>query len=306
MAQLFVPLSGSFGKIAGSGFNTYGESLDRPVWKGAELGFLTSFPDVWGAVAEAEFHDWIIGVHNPLFVEGGPAWCRYFDPDGAVRERALETTQAAAQGAHHIGARYLLVHFPWPGLQEPGRDYKALGWYYNTPLIAQTYWPEQKVYEMSRRAFERFARIQEQESLKIVLEIDGPNPYFFDGEMYDRLFTEFPELSLCQDTGRLGLLARTHGQDPLALCQRWLPWTRHLHLHTSQWMDDGTFRNHIPTNGSHTADRWPAVTPAADMARMVVAAQPRCTVVLEHDPKMVTPAELEEAHTWAAALGEGE
>lgn len=302
MAQLFVPLSGRFGKAAGSGFNTYGEKLDRPQFHGAEIGMCETFPDVLGAVAEAEFHDWIIGVHHPLYLEGGPPWCRFLDPDPAQRQRALDLAASAAQGAHQIGGRYILFHFPWPALQVSGSDYRTHGWYFNAPPVPAEAWPQERLYDVSRAIFERLARIQDAESIKVVLEIDGPNPYFFDGELYSRLFEEYPSLSLCQDTGRLGLLARTHGQDPLALCRRWLPWTRYLHLHTSRWDADGRFYNHLPTNESHTAQGWPHVTPAADMARLVVAAQPRCTISLEHDPRGVSPAELERSHAWAVEL----
>lgn len=305
MAQLFIPLHGAYRTVTGSGVNTYGESLERPLWRGAEIGMLGSFPDVLGAVSESEYYDWNIGVHHPLYKEGGPEWCRFLDPDPAVREAALETAAASAQAAHHLGVRYILFHYPWPGVQAPGANFGDLGWYFTTPLVDLTEWPEAKLYEWSRRCFERFAEIQARELIKVVLEIDGPNPYFFDGELYSRLFEEYPELSLCVDTGRLGLLARTHGQDPLALTRRWLPWTRHLHLSTSMWDEAGRFANHSPTTVAHTVERWPHITPAADIARMVVAAQPRATIVLEHNPKAVSPEELEEAHAFAASLVEG-
>ncbi|HYF92857.1 MAG TPA: TIM barrel protein [Symbiobacteriaceae bacterium] len=306
MAQLFVPLSGGFQKIAGSGFNAYGENLDRPQWQGCEIGFCNTFPDVLGAVSEAEFHDWIIGVHHPLFLEKGPPWCSFLDPDPAARQHALDVAATSAVAAHHLGARYILFHFPWPYLQVPGMDYRQLGWYFTQPEAARLEdWPEAKLYDVSRRVFEHLAGVQAKEQIRVVFEIDGPNPYYFDGEMYTRLFEEFPDLSLCVDTGRLGLLARTHGQDPLALVRRWLPWTRHLHLHTSL-VEGDKYVSHVPTDGSHTIDRWPAVTPAADIARMVVAAQPRCTVVLEHNPQAVPPDQLERCHAWASALVKGE
>lgn len=302
MAQLFVPLTGPFGKAAGSGLNTCGENLDRTAWRGAELGFLDTFADVWGAVSEAEFHEWIIGVHHPLYQQGGPAWCRFFDRDPAVREQALEQAASSAQSARRIGARYILFHFPWPGFAAEGVDYACLGWHGTDRREDLSEWTESALFEVSLRAFEHLAQVQDRQEIGVVLELDGPNPYFFAGEMYSRLFARYPDLSLCIDTGRLGLLARTHGQDPLELCRRWLPWARHLHLHTSMWDEQGRFKNHLPTSGSHRADRWPQVTPAADMAEMVLAAQPRCTVVLEHDPRSVTPAELETAHAWAGAL----
>lgn len=304
MAQLFVPLHGAFGRVAGSGVNTYGESLERPHWEGAEIGLCDAFPDVLGAVAEAEYYEWVIGVHHPTHREGGPAWCRFLDPDRSVRTEALEIAWTAAQAAHRLGARYILFHFPWPALQMPGVDYAALGWEFrDAEPVPWDAWPrEAELYDWSRRCFDRLAELQERERIRVVLEIDGPNPYFFDDDLYSRLFEEFPELSLCIDTGRLGLLARTHGQDPVALAARWLPWARHLHLHTSLWDEQGRFRSHVPTSGRHTRNLWPAVTPAADIARMVVEAHPRAVVVLEHDPGAVSPEELEACHEWAAAL----
>ncbi len=302
MAQLFVPIQGAFKALTGLGFNPHGESLERPEWRGAEIGLLDTFPDVWGAVSEAEFHDWIIGVHHPLYKEGGPEWCRFFDRDPAVRAHALDQAASAAQGAHHVGARYILMHFPWPGFQLEGRDLRAEGWYFSMPLQENAQWSRDEVYEVSKAAFERFAQIQETEKIKVVLEIDGPNPYFFEDDLYPRLFEQYPDLSLCVDTGRLGLLARTHGRNPVEMLKPWLPWTRHLHLSTSLWDEQGKFHNHIPTNRTHTVDKWPNITPAADLARMVVEAQPRAIVVLEHNPKAVSPQELEEAHAWAAEL----
>ena len=297
MAQLFVPLAGAFQKVAGSGFNTYGENLDRPQWQGCEIGFCDTFPDVLGAVAEAEFHDWIIGVHHPLFLEKGPPWARFLHPDVAAREEALKVAATSAVAAHHLGARYILYHYPWPYVQVPGADYRRDGWYFTEPqgeLLAD--WPEAKMYEVSRRVFERMAEVQEKEKIRIIFEIDGPNPYFFDGEMYTRLFEEFPDLSLCVDTGRLSFLARTHGQDPLALAKRWLPWTRHLHLSAARWDENGKVANHIPVAPTDMA---------AEVARMVVAAQPRAIIVMEHNPLTVTPDELERTHDWVSTLAKG-
>ena len=304
MPQLFVPLTGAFKAVAGSGFNTFGENLDRPQWQGAEIGQLATFPDLWGAVSEAEFHDWIIGVHHPLYIEGGHRWVTFFHKDRTALEESLAVAESAAQEAHHIGARYILFHFPWPGFQMPGVDHAAQGWHFAffEELVDAAEWSEAETYEVSRRIFERLSEIQAKERIKIVLEQDGPNPHFFAGDLYGRLFSEFPDLSLCLDTGRLGLLAKTHGQDPLELTRRWLPWIRHLHLHTSLWEPEGRFQSHIPTTAAHTAERWPAVTPAADIARMVVEAQPRCQIVLEHNPGAVSPEELEAAHEFARSL----
>lgn len=294
MAQLFVPLTGAFQRVAGSGVSPEGENLDRPHWSGAELSGLDSLRDVWAAVSEAEFHDWVLGVRHPLYYKDGPGRCQFLDPDPAMRRLSLDIATTAAEAAHHLGVRYIVFPFPFP---DPPADA-------GTPEQADPLadWTEQAVYEVSRAAFAHLAALQERERIRVALELNAPSPHFCGGELVSRLFGEFPDLSLCVDTARLGLMARRCGQDPLELIRKWLPWIRYLHLHTSQWDEDGGYRERIPTNGTHTAERWPRVTPAADMARLVIKAQPRCAVVLRHDPRSVTPAELEEAHRWAAAL----
>jgi sugar phosphate isomerase/epimerase len=199
----------------------------------------------------------------------------------------------SATAAHHLGARYILFHFPWPYLSMPGRRYEDDGWYFTYAGSAGSAWTEAAMYEASRRVFDRLAEVQAKEAIKIVFEIDGPNPYFFDGDMYTRLFEEFPDLSLCVDTGRLILLGKTHRQDPVALAKRWLPWTHHLHLHDAFWDENGQYHNHVPVSGTG---------PAAEIARLVVAAQPRANVVVEHDPRKVSPEALEASHNWIVDL----
>ncbi|HEY8347759.1 MAG TPA: TIM barrel protein [Symbiobacteriaceae bacterium] len=302
MALLFVPLTGAFQQAAGSGLSTLGENLDRPHWSGAELSGLDSLRDVWGAVSEAEFHDWILGVRHPLYIKEGPAPCRFLDRDPAERKLALDIATTAAEAAHHLGARYIVFPFPFPGPVGAGAE----GGAHQPPDAGGpdglADWTEEAVYEASRQAFAHLAELQERERIQIALELSGLTRHFLDGDILSRLFGEFPDLSLCIDTGRLGLLARSWGQDPLELTKRWLPWTRYLHLHTSLWEEDGSYRDRIPTNGTHSTALWPRVTPAADIARLVTEAQPRCSVVLWHDPRAVTAGELEEAHRWAAAM----
>lgn len=197
MRLAFVPLTGPMQRLAGSGFNAAHEDLERPIWRGAELSELDAFPDVLGAVSEAEYHDWIIGVRHPLFLQNGPGPLRFFDPDPEIRQEALRLAASAAQQAHHLGARFIIFPFPAPG---NGDDSAEEG-----PKVA---------------AF--LAELQEREAIQIALMPDGP--YHLDEELFER----FPQLSLCLDTERL---ATFPGHDPLELARRWAPWTRYLRLH---------------------------------------------------------------------------
>ncbi|MHB9144946.1 MAG: TIM barrel protein [Symbiobacteriia bacterium] len=286
-----MPLRGGFGPLAGSGRNEQGEDLEWPAWQGAEIGFHDTYGDVLGAVPEAEARDWNIGVHHPLYQGYLPPWLPFLDPDAAVRQAALEQAAAAADSAHGVGGRYIVFHYPWPALLEPGREYP--GWRLLDRPGSLADWTAKQVYDVSRKAFDHLANLQEQAHIRIALEIDGPNRYFYEDDLYTRLLTEFPTLSLCQDTGRLMILAETHGFDPLAMSRRWHPWTRYVHLHSGRWLPDGRFQVHLPTLPED---------PEAEIARGVVAAQPKTVVVLEHDIRLVTKEHSERSHRFAAEL----
>lgn len=291
MAQLFVPLRGGFGTLAGSGRNEQGEDLEWPAWRGAEIGFHETYGDVLGAVPEAEARDWNIGIHHPLYKGFLPMYLRFTDRAAARRRAALEQAAAAADSGHQVGGRYIVFHYPFPALAEPGRDYP--GWRLAEAPDSLDDWTAQSLLEVSRRAFDFLANLQEEAHIRIALEPDGPNRLLYEGDLVGRLFEEFPSLSICQDTARLRLIAETHGFDALAVSERWLPWTRYAHLHSGRWTADGRFQTHLPTL-PHDLE--------AEMARRIVAAQSKATVVLEHDIRLVSREHSDESHRFAAEL----
>jgi sugar phosphate isomerase/epimerase len=301
MQLTFVPLTGPMQRLAGSGYNVHQESLDRETWQGAELSHLDAFPDVLGAVSEAEFHDWIIGVRHPLFLQNGPGPIRFFDPDPLVRADALQLAASAAQQAHHLGARFIIFPFPAPAF---GRIDTLLQAQPNggDGAIDEWAWNDDSLRTEALRVAEFLAALQAKEQIKIALMPDGPNPFFYEGEIFRALFERFPELSLCLDTGKLGLLSRWHERDPLELTRRWLPWTRYLRLHGARWTPDG-YVQHLPVTGEETPDRQPDLVPVAEIARMLTAAQPDLTVILDWRP--TDDATLEAAHHYIAALLRG-
>lgn len=291
MAQLFIPLQGAFGRLAGSGRNETGEDLEWPAWRGAEIGWHDTYGDVLGAVPEVEARDWNIGVHHPLYQGFLPPWLPFLDREAAVRRASLDQAAAAADSAHQVGARYILFHFPWPALLEVGQDYP--GWRLPEAPGSLEDWTADRLLDASRLVFDFLANLQERAHIRIVLEVDGPNRFFFQDDLYSRLFHEFPALSLCQDTGRMTLLAKTHGFDALEMSRRWLPWTRYVHLHSGRWTADGRYQAHLPTLPGD---------PEAELARQIVTAQQKATVVLEHDIRLVSREHSEASHRFAAEL----
>lgn len=291
MAQLFVPLHGGFGPLAGSGRNLQGEDLEWHGWRGAEIGLHGSYADVLGAVPEAEARDWNIGVRHPLYRGFLPERLAFLDAAQEGREAALVQAEAAADSAHQVGARYLIFPFPWPALVEPGASYP--GWDLPQDVGSLRDWTADTLYQAGQAVVSHLAALQDRAHIRLALELSGPNRLFYEHDLFSRLFREFSSLSLCLDTARLQLLAQTHGFDALEMARRWLPWTRYLRLHSGRRLADGGFQDHLPTLPDD---------PEAQVAREVVAAQEKVTVVLDHDPRLVTAQHMEAAHRFAAGL----
>jgi len=300
--RVFIPITGRLIWPESPGLsprNSFGESLDRE-WHGAELGFFESERSAAEALTEVRCRGWAVGVHWPLVFKD-PQQPRWFDSGAAVRQAGLDEATEAVRVAAGAGADYVLFHFPWPGLLEDGVDYFAQGWYFTTPPVAEADWPPAATVAWADEVLGRLDESGRAAGVEVVLELDGPSRLFYagppEGDVLTRLMQGRPGLGLCLDTGRLSLLALTHGQEPLALARRWYRRTSHLHLHAANWRDH---LNHVPVSPDHRAsDGW---APAADIARELASARLGLRLVLEHSPSLATPEELEATHHWVRNL----
>lgn len=290
MTLLFVPIHGHYD---GGEETAYGESLDTAAWDGAEVGLLDGLPSLLAAVAAAEAKDWLLGVHWPVVrAPGQPVHLPLLHPDPEERRRALQAAAGAMDQARQVGARYILFHFPVPAVQPAGAD--LAGWRHSPPPVAP--WPGAA--GAARAACAGLAEASARTGVEVVLEVDGPHPEFYTGDLWERLLDEFPALTLCVDTGRLERIARAHGLDGAALARRLLPRCRHLHLYECR-RDAGESR--VPALPGHTrAGGW--IGAAALAADWAPAAGRRARLVPEHDPRKLPPASLAAHRQWLQSL----
>lgn len=254
------------------------------------------------ALAEVARRGWSFGIHYPLVQKHAWDWAPFwFHPSGRGRAAALRAACRALQEAADLGAAYILFHFPWPALLDPGIDYPSAGW--KIPPVSQdaSLWPRERLKQVSENVLAVLAEAGRRSGIGVVLEPDGPNSLFFPRPTEPDLFTELlhghPDLALCIDTGRFDLLARQHGGDPLEYVRRWLPSARHLHLHGANW---DLRQNHLPPLPEH-ADQ-PRFAPAVAMARLVLSAHPQARIVMETNAAPYAPSERERSLRYCAEL----
>lgn len=289
MALLFVPIHGHYD---GGEENEHGETLETGRWDGAEVGLLDGLPSLLAAVAATEAKDWMLGIHHPVIRRPGqPVHLSLLHPDPAERRQALQAAVAAMQTAKQVAARYILFHFPVPAVATAGAD-PALWRHSPAPVPA---------WDAAAAARESLAALSEaaaREGIEVVLEIDGPHAAFYAGDLWERLLDAHPQFTFCVDTGRLELLALTHGLDGPALAERLLPRCRHLHLHECRWAAGVQRVPALP--GQERAAGW--IGAAARAEAWVGAAGRRARIVPEHDPRMLGPADLAAHRQWLREL----
>lgn len=287
MARILVPIGGAYD---GGEVTPAGERLDLE-WDGAELGGLDSLAHFWAAVATVEAKDWIWGARFPL-VRGGPAALALLHPDAAVRRQAVAAAEAAVREAGAAGARYIVFPFPAPGVAVPaagGADAAA-----PIPLLPAEAWPDAgAVWAATREVVAALAEVQARTEVQVVLGAAGPHPAFYQGDLWDRLWEAYPDLTLAVDLAGLPALAASHGLAAADLARRLLPRCNHLYLAEARW-PGGPFG--VPAHPDRRAEEgWLG---AAALAAEWAAGRRRARVVLAHSPA-AAPAEREAAHAWA-------
>jgi sugar phosphate isomerase/epimerase len=302
LARLLAPIQGRLVRQGGRLTTPYGHDLESPLWAGAEIGFLESREAAGEAAAETLRRGWILGVHYPLVQAHAWDWAPFWlAPQGPERQAARRAALAAMAQAKELGASYILFHYPWPALVDRAVPYESLGWKIPPTAQDERLWPRERLAGVSEEIFAELEGASRALRLRVVLELDGPNGVWFDPaprrDLCAALFAAHADLDLCLDTGRLGLLARQHGGDPLGYTRRWLDFTRHVHLHGACWERR---QNHLPPLPEHEGDG--NYTPAAAIARLVLRAHPETLTVLETDPRGRSAEEAERSMRYCAGL----
>lgn len=294
MALLFLTIRGRYG---GEDVQQDGLALGAG-WDGAEIGLLEDIASFWAAVAAAEAHEWIVGVHYPAVRAAAPRQPRLLDPQRDVRRQELERVLRALEEARAAGARDVTLHFPYPPLAEsdPARWPGVGDW------LEPDAFTRPALTDAARWALEGLAEAQERLGTGVLLEIEGPNRWFYRDGLWARLLEEFPTLGLCLDTARLGRLGHLYGVKPAELAAPWLDRVRAVHLHEGRASGEEPAAG-VPARPELTAaGGWAG---AAEVAGEAVRRYARCRLVVQHRPALATPEEADRSLAWAKALARG-
>ncbi|WP_164821550.1 TIM barrel protein [Paenibacillus koleovorans] len=237
------------------------------------------------------------GIHTPLLKGQGYSLPSITSVVSDERLLAFHRLEQEASIASRCGADYLLVHYPYPSVMPRRRS--------------ERHWailPEFERYEsdqmdavmfrdVSRRAFEQVAVLQERYGQRIVLEYD------FFGDLQDewvRAFEEFPGIGMVLDFQRLDVHKRTFpGFEPEAFIEAVADRVYLAHYSNTRY-EEGRLDRHLPVLPEQQDD--PTYGDAYTYLKLLAQRNDKFHVLLEHNPAKVTRDELERCYESVAAV----
>lgn len=162
------------------------------------------------------------GVHHPLRMDlSKDKNCNVCNPDASKRKRGLEDLHKTLEASREIGAEYVVAHAP---------EARAI---WNDERIPS----EEEIRDLAAAGGQELADLSAACGIPVYLEQAVPHPYFTRGLDFTRIVEGHPELGLCADLQRLGLMEWGQGTDPMQFIKQTAPFIRSVHLNTREPMN---------------------------------------------------------------------
>ena len=234
-------------------------------------------------------HNLATSVHAPLerfqWYPSPPTYTFLCEADKKRRQLSLRMIEETMKQAQAMGADYVVVHFP-----SPGSD-KSSG--------KESY---DEAFEIAWKSAELMADMSQRYATPIHMEGFGPSP-FLNIDFLSHVFTEFPSLSYCFDTGHMHMQGLQFGFDFYEFAKDIGKHIGSIHLWNNRNKDDYDAHRHISVHPSQRPeDGWGDIP---RILQLVLSQNPTCTVIMESGlcyPKELGGHHISESVAWVKGL----
>lgn len=237
------------------------------------------------------------GVHFPLIKRDGKTRDPLFiSLDGSERREALLDFEEEVRFVSEIGAKYILTHFPKPFIMDPGLNWNFWRFADERERILESECSFETVKERSFGVFEKLSELSKKNGIKIILENDLLNKYFYEKELLYELFNTYPQLGLCLDFGRLHLQEKI---DPdfhaVALISEMVQFVDLIHLWNAR-VDTKMSGGHYPVLPELSAQEgWGDI---GLYLKTLTERKKDLKVQFEHRSDLISEADLDRCYSW--------
>lgn len=197
---------------------------------------------------------------KPLWYPEPPTWSFLCSLEEDKRQLSLKMVEGTVALAQDFGADYVVVHYPSPSSpQSLWASYHRLG-------------------EIAWDSALRIAEINRRYGVPIHLEGFSPSP-FLTVEFLSEVFTQFPDLRYCFDTGHMHIASEQDGFDLYRFAEQIAPFVGSIHLWNNRGLADYLLFRHIPLHPSQRPEEgWVDIE---RVLRAIVPQNPSCYIILE-------------------------
>jgi len=203
----------------------------RPQLHGLELGYLQNITEVELARGFADDLELDLGFHHPVVRQEQKVDRCITALDDDIRKASLAAVEQSLELASRACSRHLVVHAP-SQLRDPAAASEVDGTRYRAMVAA---------------SMQRLDQLSREYNMPILIETDGPNPFYRTAKELVGLVAPYPHLAHCMDTKHFAVLTGKY-QYPCSvaeLVRETAPYTVSVHL-SNTISPSGTGIDHRP------------------------------------------------------------
>jgi sugar phosphate isomerase/epimerase len=240
-----------------------------------------------------------IGIHFPLLKNQWRARDpQYLSKSSITYEESIKYMESEFKRAAEFNPDYILLHYPKPVILDDRVNWKCWRFYDKTEFYYESEISYEYFEERSRNFFKILSEQGKKYNFIPVLELDALNSYIYGTNLLENLLSEYPNIKICLDFGRIHIQDRIDNNFSAAeVIKKFGPFTYLVHLWNARVDETG----HYPALKSLKFEEgW------GDMEvyfkTLNTVNDNYYKVLFEHKSSLISDEELEECYQWVSEL----
>lgn len=231
-------------------------------------------------------------IRDPLFLS----------PNKEERMNAITDFKDEVKFVSSLGAQYILVHFPTPFILSHDIDMSIWRLSDKRELLFEEEYSYEVIESYCYELFKTLEDISEQYKIRVLLENNAYNKYFYETDLLKKLFVKHTALRSCLDFGRLHLLEKTDSRfNATKIIYDLAPYTDSIHLWNVK-VDLNLSGGHYPVLPDQLPEEgWADI---ANWMKILLHQNNNVRTLFEHRSDLISDKQLEQCYNWVGSFFE--
>jgi len=268
---------------------------------GIEACMFASEEHIEQLIHESKARGFQIGVHFPF--RAGQSALRdalFLAKDAEVREEAYRLVQEELEFLRRVRPNYILFHYPKPVIMDDLTDWSKWRFASEMEYIQESEIALEELVERTEYLFQWLTARSKEFHFIPVLEFDAIHQYIYNSDFLIKLLTQYPEVKLCLDTGRLFLQEKVDPRfDAKKVIRTYAKYAYTVHLWNVRVTDTVEYGHYPALPELDPKDGW---APIEEYMSIMFQENPQVKIMFEHRSDLISDEQLEACYAWMDRL----